>query len=173
MKTYYILAAVWVIVVSAQLKADSCNSPCTIYQAAIDSISKSEAISIANCVISDSIYDLDRFFAIELMSEFPDIQSKLKSSYENSSLQSLCPLYSECLHQIQGTSVNNPKYIIFFSSIEDNVLMSELFELPKTSATMESYDYQRIAMFTESILFFFLIEGNRIVSSKSAKVYYN
>ena len=69
--------------------------------------------------------------------------------------------------------MNNPKYIIFFSSIEDNVLMSELFELPKTSATMESYDYQRIAMFTESILFFFLIEGNRIVSSKSAKAYYN
>ncbi len=69
--------------------------------------------------------------------------------------------------------MNNPKYIIFFSSIEDNVLMSELFELPKTSATMESYDYQRIAMFTESILFFFLIDGNRIVSSKSAKVYYN
>ena len=173
MKTYYILAAVWVIVVSAQLKADSCNSPCTIYQAAIDSISKSEAISIANCVISDSIYDLDRFFAIQLMSEFPDIQSKLKSSYENSSLQSSYPLYSECLHQIQGTSVNNPKYIIFFSGIEDNVLMSELFELPKTSATMESYDYQRIAMFTESIQFFFLIEGNRIVSSRSARVYYN
>jgi hypothetical protein len=170
----YILVVAWAIVFDAvSLKAFSCDSLCIIYRAAVDSISKSESINMADCVISDSIYDLDRFFAIQSMSEFPDIQSDLKYSYVSRSLQSLCPIYSECLHQISVSSVNNPKYIIFFSSIEDSVLVGELFELPKLSVNMQTYDYQRIASFAESIQFFFLIEENQIATFRSKKLYYN
>lgn len=144
---------------------------CRIYYDALDLIMQKSDCDFNNCIVVDSVYDLDRIMVVPQLSNFPDCQSALEERIKNKHYLQYSTIYSECLNSLRMTPSRSSKYIIYFSQIEDSILIAELFNLYKLN--YPSLCYENVALFTTCKKFTFLIAGDNICHYYVAEIQFN
>lgn len=119
-----------------------------------DSINKGKTITV-----SDSIVDLDRYWCSAELDSFPEEKKALKQYRENKKYVWFTTYYSQCLNTLFHHTKNiSAKKVIFFSQIEDNMLLAELLPYKK-QCNLFSYDEMAFLSTGQSYLFIFSKEG--------------
>ncbi len=116
-----------------------------------DSINRGKSI-----VVSDSIVDLDRFWFFDELKKFPEEQQKLKQYRKNKGFIWSDPFYSPCLAKLfflRDESVNN---VLFFSTIEDNILIADLLSF---TGRYDKFSYNTFLSGGRIYLFIFCEDG--------------
>ena len=145
---------------------------CRIYISAIDTIALHSGYDVCNYVISDTIYDLDRWIAIKYLSDYPDIKSAIERKLHNKKYLASPPKHSEILHSLSQCGCESiQKNIVFFSQIEDNLLVAECFKLAYRAK--ENMTYDKMALFTTSNYYVFIVEEDEIKKSILIQMVYN
>lgn len=98
-----------------------------------DSINNNEVIAV-----SDSIVDIDRELFPDKLINFPEEKEKLNKYRENKAYIWDASYYSPCLNVLFCKN-NNASKVLFFSKIEDNMLLADLLPY-KDKFSMFNYD---------------------------------
>ena len=116
-----------------------------------DSINQEKSIAV-----SDSIVDLDRFWTQELQ-DFPKEQQKLKQYRKNKGFIWSDPFYSPCLAKLFSPKNECANNVLFFSTIEDNMLIVDL--LPYTEQ-FDKFNYDNMAFINTGRTYLFIFCKN-------------
>lgn len=114
-----------------------------------DSINQGKIIAV-----SDSIIDLDRYWFSEELKSFPIEQEILNKYRENKNFTWFTTFYSSFLSVLFKDKNQLANYVIFFSKVEDNMLLADL--LPHTRQ-FDKFNYDEMAFQNvgRTYLFFF------------------
>lgn len=102
-----------------------------------DSINQGKIIAV-----SDSIIDLDRYWFSEELKKFPIEQERLNEYRENKNYTWFTTFYSSCLSMLFKDKNQLANHVIFFSKVEDNMLLADL--LPHTRQ-FDKFNYDEMA----------------------------
>lgn len=102
-----------------------------------DSINQGKIIAV-----SDSIVDLDRYWFSGELKEFPEHQKKLNQYRANRGFTWFTTFYSPCLRALFGDKNPLANHVIFFSKVEDNMLLADL--LPHFKQ-FDKFNYDKMA----------------------------
>lgn len=108
---------------------------------------------------SEYLVDLDRFWFLEDLNNFPCLKKKIEYLSKNK-FKWFEDYYSKNLHQLWGVQNSKAKSILFFSKIEENTLRVDLF-LTKNHPSYFKYDQLTTTPMDKvfAYLFFFNEEG--------------
>lgn len=129
----------------SRLCAMNALDTCKMYQEAYDTI-QSICDLKDHVFVCDSIIDLDRWVHDDDLVGFPR-EKQLASTYRKRHGYTYRPnLYSACLHQMNA-QISDYSHILFFSFIDENILIAQLFQKPSCRRTFNPLDYNSIAFF--------------------------
>jgi len=114
-----------------------------------DSINKGQIIAV-----SDSIIDLDRYWYSRELDSFPEEKRKLNQYRASKKFIWFTPYYSQCLSSLFcQTKDKSAIKVIFFSQIEDNMLLVDL--LPRKKH-YNMFRYSEMAFQNEGMTYLFI-----------------
>lgn len=117
-----------------------------------DYVTKGKTITV-----SDSIIDLDRNWFSEELKKFPKEQRKLNQYRANKGFIWSDPFYSSCIASmfpVKDVSANN---ILFFSQIEDDILLADVLPYKNVFINWKSDKYNRDRMFNYKLISIFTV----------------
>jgi len=125
-----------------------------------DFVTKGEIV-----MVSDSIIDLDRYWFSEELKNFPEEQRKMNQYRVNKGFVWSDPFYSSCITSMFPIKEILPNRILFFSQIEDNILLADLLPLNRYNPYIKQSDRFNYAKMTfqnmgRIYLFIFCGDGN-------------
>jgi hypothetical protein len=143
-----------------------------------DSVMYSKAYNyIANNIgdivfVSDTIIYIDGFFLLEKLTDFPEEKEKLKQFHED-----LCygdkeylaseSFYSSCISSIFSIKDTLANYILFFSPIDDNILLASVFPINMYRYEYNPYrkrnifSFKHVSRFTTEQCYLFIFGKNK------------
>jgi hypothetical protein len=122
-------------------------------------------------IVCDSIVDLDRYWFSEDLKYFPEEQNKLNQYRKNKNFIWSSPFYSPCLVSLFGRQNKMAEKVIFFSTIEDNMLLADLLSCTKKT---DIYNYEKMASFTEGRVYLFVFcKNNTLKAAFSREMIYD
>lgn len=117
-------------------------------------------------IVSDSIIDLDRFFGAKGLTDFPEEKEKLNQYREKKNYIWFEPFYSSCLASMFSIKDTAARNILFFSQIEDNILIAEVFPLflmpNHIKKRLNIFRYNEVSFQNTSIYYLFIFDKNTI-----------
>ncbi len=125
--------------------------------------------------VSRCIVDLDRWgFPIDSLTDYPDEKNALIAFIERKKNERNKESFSDEI-TIQAPVVKRPKNILFFSQIENNMLVACLLPFDKRRHRMKDIDkFDIISRFNDSESFLFIFdENNKIKKVITVFVYYD
>jgi hypothetical protein len=131
----------------------NCNKDSSLYLSAFYYIIQLEN---KNIELSDSIVDIDRFYFSDLLVDFPTEKEKIKKYRSAKDFTWFNSYFCEYLHNLKCQEEFNGNNVLFFSQIEDNILIAEL--LPKSNKDREmrfNYEYMTFQNIGKVYLFIF------------------
>jgi len=143
----------------------NCCQDSAKYLAAYQYIINVSANDTVGIVVSDSIVDLDRFWFYDHLVDFP-LEKKIVKQYRiNKQFIWFDTFYLPCISSMFCKNVS-VKHVLFFSQIEDNMLIATL--LPYTRQRDKFY-YDEMARFTTGIIYLFIFEDNSTIKAVFCK----
>lgn len=127
--------------------------------------------------VYDSIIDIDGQFFYDDLKDYPELTNKLKQDMLDSDFKMFTPFFSSCIASIHHVKYLYAKYIVCFSTIDDSVLLAELFPLirydpykeKKRKFKREELVFKRLNRFTTLRQYIFIFNKDntiKIVFSK-------
>jgi hypothetical protein len=144
----------YLIVIQAQ---SDCGQDSIKYLIAYNYIVNDYVTKGKTITVSDSIIDLDRFWFSEELKNYPEEQRRLNQYRENKGFIWSDPFYSSCITSmfpVRNVLANN---ILFFSQIEDDILLADVFPYKNTFINWKSDKYDRDRMFNYNQISMFTV----------------
>ena len=151
-----LLSFLFCITLNAQLY---CCKDSVKYLTAFNCIANDSIIKEKKISVSDSIVDLDRYWFSDELKNYPEEKQILNQYREKNKFKWFAPFYSSCLATLFPDKDKSARNIIFFSKIEDDMLLADL--LPHTKQ-FDRFNYDKMAFQTigRTYLFIFAKDGN-------------
>ena len=112
----------------------NCERDFLFYSKAYDYITKLQENKTKIIAISDSIIDLDRYWDSPKLEMYPKEKERLNSFRENKGYVWSKPYYCSCIDflRTKEDSATQITHVLFFSPIDDNILLAELLPCANT-----------------------------------------
>lgn len=147
-----VMCCVFYCNISIAQKID-CTKDSSMYLAAYnyiinDSINTEKTISV-----SDSIVDLDRFWFSDKLIALPVEKEKLDRYRTDKKYSWFNTFYSACIDSLFYKRKEQSDHVLFFSTIEDNMLRADLLSYKKS---IDAFNYDQVASQTEAYIYLFI-----------------
>jgi hypothetical protein len=153
MKAFNIFCGFFLLYCTTSVSQNDCNFDSTIYIAAYNHILNDSINKNKNIAVCDSIIDLDRFFFSDYLENFPIEREILKQYRANKKFIWFDTYYSQCIDSLFCKLNKLSKNVLFFSNIEDNMLIVEL--IPQIWQK-NKFSYKEMSLFNTGYMYLFL-----------------
>lgn len=154
MKTILISILFFINYIGIKAQSD-CDQDSIMYIAAYNYVANDSINRGKNIVVSDSIVDLDRFWFSKDLTEFTVEKEKLDLYRLRKNYVWFDSFYSPCISSLFSGKNLNSKLVLFFSTIEDNMLRVDLLPYNKKWKNKFSYDTMSFQNVGQIYLFIF------------------
>ncbi len=150
----------------------NCEKDFFLYFEAYNHIVKLRENKIKIIAVSDSIVDLDRYWISPELEKYPIAKRQLNTFRENKKYVWTEPYYCSCLDALctKEHSTTSATHILFFSQVEDNILLAELLPCTNTfivgaeGTDCLSMSYDKLSMFTLANRYLFIFNTDSSIS---------
>lgn len=170
----------------ANYNTSSCNSNITkninkevestiedMYDVTFNHIISTSGKKADDYFVSNDTYNLGRWMFSHELDDVPEIRAKINSFVERNKFDLELRVKKNALPFFTN-EINNPKYIIFYSEIIDNMIVANVFPLVHTSGRINNINsFEEVSRFNTSRNYLFIFEHNQLKKIVTAEMIYD